>query len=58
MKTYSLLTTEGTACPETTLCEKHLKIEYMIKVAIPYDVTDKNFTETTGNEECRCVFCN
>jgi len=56
MKKYALVTVEGTAAGETTLCG-HCFVDNMIFTKIPPDVKDPNFRDVTDNDECTCIIC-
>jgi hypothetical protein len=59
MRLHSLVTQQGTAIPESTLCDSHGFSEgYRIVNSAPADADlSRGFVETTANPEVACVVC-
>lgn len=61
MKKFSLITKQGTAISETTLCEVHFTDTYknhcLYVISSKKELRDMIFEDISLNDECSCIIC-
>ncbi len=56
-KIFAMISEQGTATDETSLCEQHLTPEHQADIPTPRDVPERDWIDCTDNDALSCVVC-